>query len=135
MPWETGEPFVGFTKAAKPWLPVPDLHHALAVDHQERDTSSVLSHYRRMLAFRRGRKELTQGTIEFIGESDEVLAFVRRKSGRALLFVFNLTREVQRFNLLENMLPFAVASAPGFSGTLNDRAVELEPLTAYCAAI
>jgi alpha-glucosidase len=135
MPWETGEPFVGFTKAAKPWLPVPDLHHALAVDHQERDTSSVLSHYRRMLAFRRGRKELTQGTIEFIGESDEVLAFVRRKSGRALLFVFNLTREVQRFNLVENMLPFAVASAPGFSGTLNDRAVELEPLTAYCAAI
>lgn len=135
MPWEADQPFGGFTTAAKPWLPVPDIHCTLAVDHQEREPSSVLSHYRRMLAFRRGRKELTQGTIEFIGESDDVLAFVRRKSGRALIFVFNLTREPQRFNLPDNMLPFPVASAPGFGGVLNDRTVDLDPLTAYCAAV
>ncbi len=102
---------------------------------QERDPQSVLSHYRRVLAFRRSRKELTQGSIEFLGESDDVLAFVRRRGGRAMLFVFNLTREAQSFTLPGNMLPLPVPNAPGFSGTLSDNVVELEPLSAYCAAV
>ncbi len=135
MPWEADQAFAGFTEAEKPWLPVPELHRALAVDVQERDPQSVLSHYRRVLAFRRIRKELTQGTIEFLGESADVLAFVRRKGGRALLFVYNLTRQPQKFPLPGNMMPLPVAAAPGFSGTVVDHAVELEPLSAYCAAV
>ncbi len=95
----------------------------------------MLSHYRRALAFRRSRKELTQGTIEFLGESADVLAFVRRKGGRALLFVYNLTRQPQKFALPGNMMPLPVPAAPGFSGTVVDHAVELEPLSAYCAAV
>ncbi len=135
MPWEAEQPFAGFTEAEKPWLPVPELHRALAVDLQERDPQSVLSHYRRALAFRRSRKELTQGAIEFLGESDHVLAFVRRKGGRALLFVYNLTREKQVFALPANMMPLPVPKAPGFAGTLADNVVELDPLSAYCAAV
>jgi alpha-glucosidase len=135
MPWEAEQPFAGFTEAEKPWLPVPDLHRALAVDHQERDPQSVLSHYRRVLAFRRGRKELTQGSIEFIGESDDLLAFVRRRGGRAMLFVYNLTGEAQTFALPDNMMPLPVKGAPGFAGRLNGNVVELDRFSAYCAAI
>lgn len=135
MPWEADQPFAGFTEAEKPWLPVPDLHRALAVDLQERDPQSVLSHYRRALAFRRSRKELTQGTIEFLDESEHLLTFVRRKGGRAMLFIYNLTREKQLFSLPENLIPLPVPKAPGFSGVLSGNVVELEPLSAYCAAV
>jgi alpha-glucosidase len=135
MPWEADQPFAGFTTAEKPWLPVPELHRTLAVDQQERDPQSVLSHYRRVLAFRRSRKELTQGSIEFLGESEDVLAFVRRRGGRAMLFVYNLTRDAQSFSLPGNMLPLPVPQAPGFAGTLSGNIVELEPLSAYCAAV
>ena len=135
MPWEADEVAAGFTSSARPWLPVPDEHLPLAVDRQEGDPASVLSHYRRMLAFRRSRRELTQGMIEFIGDSDDVLAFVRRKGGKALLFVYNLSRAPQTFVLSDNMLPFPVPSAPGFTGHLSKGKVELEPLSAYCAAI
>ncbi len=135
MPWEADQAFAGFTTAEKPWLPVPELHRALAVDQQERDPQSVLSHYRRVLAFRRSRKELTQGSIEFLGDSDDVLAFVRRRGGRAMLFVYNLTREPQSFTLPGNMMPLPVQNAPGFAGTLSGNVVELEPLSAYCAAV
>lgn len=135
MPWEADEPAAGFTDAAKPWLPVPQAHLPLSFDRQEGDMGSVLSHYRRMLAFRRSRRELTQGTIEFLGNSDDILAFVRRKDGEALLFVYNLTREPQTFTLDDGMLPIPVSSAPGFSGHLSQGCVELAPLSAYCAAI
>lgn len=135
MPWEADQPFAGFTTAEKPWLPVPELHRALAVDQQERDPQSVLSQYRRVLAFRRSRKELTQGSIEFLGDSDDVLAFVRRRGGRAMLFVYNLTRVAQSFTLPGNMMPLPVPQAPGFAGTLSGNVVELEPLSAYCAAV
>lgn len=135
MPWEADQPFAGFTEAEKPWLPVPDLHRALAVDLQERDPQSVLSHYRRALAFRRSRKELTQGTIEFLDESEHLLTFVRRKGGRAMLFIYNLTREKQLFSLPGNVMPLPVPKAPGFSGVLSGNVVELEPLSAYCAAV
>ncbi|HZG28556.1 MAG TPA: alpha-amylase family glycosyl hydrolase [Ensifer sp.] len=135
MPWEADQPFAGFTEAEKPWLPVPDMHRALAVDLQERDPQSVLSHYRRALAFRRSRKELTQGTIEFLDESEHLLTFVRRKGGRAMLFIYNLTREKQLFSLPENLIPLPVPKAPGFSGVLSGNVVELEPLSAYCAAV
>lgn len=135
MPWEADQPFAGFTEAEKPWLPVPDLHRALAVDLQERDPQSVLSHYRRALAFRRSRKELTQGTIEFLDESEHLLTFVRRKGGRAMLFIYNLTREKQLFSLPGNVMPLPVPKAPGFSGVLSGNVVELEPLSAFCAAV
>ncbi len=52
------------------------------------------------------------------GDSDDVLAFVRRRGGRAMLFVYNLTRVAQSFALPGNLLPLPVPNAPGFAGTL-----------------
>ena len=82
------EPNAGFT-SGKPWLPIPEAHRLRAADVQEGDAASVLAHYRRALAFRRGHPALVAGAIEFLEAEDDVLAFVRSGEGEKLVCVFN----------------------------------------------
>jgi alpha-glucosidase len=88
MVWENGRPYGGFT-TAKPWLPVPAAHLDRAVDRQDGDPSSMIGHYRKMLAFRRSHPALVAGAIEFLDADDDVLAFVRTNDDDKLLCVFN----------------------------------------------
>ena len=46
-----------------PWLPVPDDHHALAVDAQEEDAEAVLHAFRRFLAWRGGQPAMVHGSL------------------------------------------------------------------------
>ena len=87
MPWEAGEPQAGFSTAARTWLPMPAEHAARAVDAQAADPDSVLHLYRRMLALRRGSRDLRHGRVRFLDAPEPVLAFVR---GEATLCAFNL---------------------------------------------
>lgn len=50
----------GFS-AAKPWLPVPDIHLNLAVEEQEKDPLSMLNFYRQLIAFRKKYPVLRHG--------------------------------------------------------------------------
>src|SRR3954470_2262872 len=64
MPWED-TPLAGFSSVA-PWLPVPDPHLALSVAAQERDATSALHGFRKLLAWRRRHPLLVTGDIEFL---------------------------------------------------------------------
>jgi alpha-glucosidase len=98
MVWTAEKPDAGFTEG-KPWLPVSKEHLRLAVDIQEKDGVSLLSHYRRMLAFRTGCPELVKGSIRFLGESEAVLAFERRFDGSTIVVAINMTGEEAAIDL------------------------------------
>jgi alpha-glucosidase len=91
LPWRAGVPHAGFTEAAQPWLPMPDEHHALAVDRQESDPTALLHVWRRMLAWRRARPELVHGDLVLRHAAEPVLAFERVLGSRRLLCAFNLS--------------------------------------------
>jgi alpha-glucosidase len=97
MPWESSER--GGFSSGQPWLPVPAQHRALSVASQERDPSSALHGFRRLLAWRRQQELLISGDIEFLAATDAVLAFRRFDAQGAILAAFNLSAEPARLAL------------------------------------
>ncbi len=89
MVWEASAPNGGFS-TAKPWLPVPAEHLALAVDRQAPMPGSVLSQYRRFIRFRHAHPALHHGAIAFLDAPDDVLAFIREAAEERILCLFNL---------------------------------------------
>src|SRR5262245_24506323 len=89
MPWDSSDR--GGFSSGEPWLPVPRQHLALSVAAQERDPSSALHGFRRLLAWRREQELLISGDIEFLASTDSVLAFRRFDERGALLAAFNLS--------------------------------------------
>ncbi len=129
MVWEGGATNGGFSPA-KPWLPVPDEHLAMAVDRQDGDDGSVHAHFRRFLAFRRSHAILVKGAVEFLEAEHETIAFVRRHEGRAMLCLFNLSQEQARFELGAGLKVTPVEGL-GFAGTATEGAVTLEGIDAF----
>jgi len=97
MPW-TAAADAGFS-AARPWLPVPDSHRALAVERQEADPGSVLHAFRAFMRWRRAQPALVHGDIAFLDAGEPVLAFVRQAGGQRLLAAFNLSGAPAAFAL------------------------------------
>jgi len=89
MPWLQRAANAGFS-TARPWLPVPAAHIALAVDAQERDGGSTLALTRRFIALRRRHPALRLGTLRLLEASDALLSFERCLGSERLLCVFNL---------------------------------------------
>jgi alpha-glucosidase len=89
MVWQKDAPNGGFS-TAKPWLPVPEAHLAMAVDTQQGDEKSLLEHYRRFLAFRRTNPVLAKGDIDFLAADNDVIVFVREFGNEQLICAFNL---------------------------------------------
>jgi len=88
MVWDAQAPHGGFTEGT-PWLPVKGPQWAQAVSGQ--GDGSVLEHYARVLAYRRGSEVLRRGGTEFVDVGEPVLAFHRVLGDRAVTCVFNLS--------------------------------------------
>ncbi|WP_191236846.1 alpha-amylase family glycosyl hydrolase [Cobetia marina] len=110
MPWQAGETHAGFSRVS-PWLPVPDFHHALAVDHQEHDPASLLNASRELLAFRRRHPALSRGEIHFHSLHEEVICFTRLSDGESLLIALNFS--AQALTLETAWRVEALEDAPG----------------------
>ena len=104
MAWDATAPNAGFS-TAKPWLPVPAEHLAMAVNVEGGDAASVLAHYRRLLAFRRAHPALRTGTIRFLDAPEDVLAFVRSGAGEAIVCLFNLGKRQARVSAPAALTP------------------------------
>jgi Glycosidases len=76
-----------------PWLPVKAPQAARAVSRQDADDSSVLAHYRHVLAFRKANPVLRTGRTTFLDLPDPVLGFVRESDDARLTCLFNLGPE------------------------------------------
>jgi alpha-glucosidase len=132
MPWEAERPHAGFS-TAKPWLPVPENHRAQAADTQGSD--SVLAHYRAMLAFRKAQRALVDGSIQFIGNDPEVLAFVREEGNERLLCLFNFGRHETLFQLPENMALAPLADIPGSDASFRGQVIKMGSLGTVVAVL
>lgn len=89
MPWTRSAPHAGFS-TARPWLPVPPDHAALAVDTQDHDPHSTLSMARRFIALRKRHPALRYGGMQLLETSAAVLSFERSFAAERILCVFNL---------------------------------------------
>jgi alpha-glucosidase len=97
IPWDAS-PLAGFS-TTQPWLPVPAQHLALSVAAQERDATSALHGFRRLLAWRRQHPLLISGDIEFLAATDAVLAFRRFDQAESMLVAFNLSHAPANISL------------------------------------
>jgi alpha-glucosidase len=129
MVWDSKAPNGGFS-TAKPWLPVPHEHLAMAVSAQSGDAKSILEHYRRMLAFRRSHPALVAGAIRFIDAPEDVLAFVRSGEGEEIACLFNLGHAAQRVEVAATLTRL---EGSGFTGRpdADQRSMTLAPGEAF----
>lgn len=130
MPWMSDAANGGFSRA-EPWLPVDQRHLRLAVDRQEKEPDSPLAFFRRMISLRKRSDALRLGDIEFLFQSDGVLAFVRRWKSAQALCVFNLGDSVQRWRCADTQ-GFARALDCGLESG-GDLPEALPPLSGYVA--
>ncbi|MBH0238836.1 beta-galactosidase BglA [Methylobrevis albus] len=133
MVWEGGVVNGGFSNG-KPWLPVPTEHLTKAVDQQVGDPASVLSHYRRFLAFRKAEATLVKGDITFYDTTHETIAFLRKAGNEAMLCVFNLSEDPVRFVLPED-LAIAPVDGLGFHSHVEENELVLEGIDALFARV
>jgi alpha-glucosidase len=127
MPWQQGAPFGGFS-TARPWLPLPAAHLALAVDRQAGDPDSVLSSSRRFLAWRRTQPALRVGSKRFLDAPAPILALVRAHAGEALLCAFNLGPAPASLVAPASVEPIA---EPGFTSAREGRTISLPGYGAF----
>ncbi|MDE2145311.1 MAG: alpha glucosidase [Burkholderiales bacterium] len=117
MPWDSQAADLGFgSGTGRPWLPLEPRHRALAVDRQLADPGSLLHHYRRLLAWRRGQPALLHGEMDLLPSHPQVLAFVRRQAGERVLCAFNLSERPCGYGLPEGLAVARVLDESGVQG-------------------
>lgn len=92
MVWDSGNGQAGFTEGS-PWLPISAEHMRIAVDVQEKDETSLLSHYKEMLHFRSQYLEFSKGNIRFLDCVEGVLLFERSLGAAVILVAINMSDE------------------------------------------
>ncbi|WP_040338756.1 glycoside hydrolase family 13 protein [Candidatus Blastococcus massiliensis] len=113
--WDAS-PHAGFT-SGEPWLAVNPDHVEWNAEAQREDPTSVLAHYRRLIALRHQLPVVALGDFTMLlPEHDDVYAFTRSLDGETLLVVCNVSR---RAHDLTSLLPQA-AGAELVLGNLAD---------------
>ena len=130
IPWANDNTYGGFSDV-KPWLPMALEHLPKSVSHQEHDPDSLLSFYRRMLAWRRARPALSKGSFELIEATDTLLSFTRGHDGASVFCAFNLGSEPACVALPPGR--WRHAEGTGFEGGVEAGAASLPPLQAVFA--
>ncbi len=135
MPWNGNAKNAGFSDAARPWLPVPEEHYALAADGQSEVRTSTLEHYSAVLQFRRAYPALRDGDVRFVEGNSDLLAFIREKDDQRLLFVFNLNDNKSEFILSGDCVDAQPVAMPGSDAALAEGVVSLQGYGCFCAQL
>ncbi len=91
MQWTAGAS-AGFTRGAKPWLPIPPSASTYNVETEAKDPNSIYNTYKTLLKLRKTNAALRDGTQRTILENDpNVFAFVRRSGSTAVVVALNLS--------------------------------------------
>lgn len=128
LPWTRTKGKAGFTRAAKPWLPVPDEHAALSVSAQDADDGSVLNFVRSLMKWRREEPLIRLGD-QFVYDNDvdvePVVAYDRFDDHRCLTFLANFSLEQRWFPIKDGDRLVKIA---GCTADLAKHGVDLPPL-------
>ncbi|XDA97293.1 alpha-glucosidase [Sulfitobacter sp. LCG007] len=90
MVWESSNQNAGFTDGF-PWLPVSHDQLNRSVAHQEDEPGSMLHHYRRAIAFRKGHPALVRGDDTGVYAFGNVLHFTRVHEAETIFCAFNMS--------------------------------------------
>ncbi len=134
IPWHAGAPHGGFTTADMPWLPVPDCHHAFAVDQHEEDGQALLHAVRRFLAWRRIHPALVRGSLRPLDCPEPIVGFTREAEGERILAVFNLADSPASLSI-GSFGTLHPEPGSGFKADINDGVARLAPHGALFATI
>ena len=88
MQWDAS-PSAGFTTGS-PWLPPDDDHVELNVESLERDSTSILHLYRRLIQVRRTSPALASGRLQLVTADQHLLSFQRVGENDRFLVLLNL---------------------------------------------
>ncbi len=94
MVWNGTQINGGFT-TAEPWLPIAPVHLEKSVAAQENDAASMLTHYRRMIDFRKRQKCLVKGELVELKVEGDLLSFIREYEGERMICIFNMGNKCQ----------------------------------------
>lgn len=130
LPWRDA-PLAGFTTGT-PWLPIPADHQSRAVAVQEAQPDSVLSAFRRFLAWRRTQPVLMHGAIQFLDSAEPVLLFERTLGEERLLLAFNLSSRPVRHPLPAGAWRAVEVPGPD-AGAIDGVDMVLPAHAVYCA--
>jgi alpha-glucosidase len=134
MQWDATA-HAGFT-TGKPWLWIPASAAARNVAVEERDPSSLLNFYRRLIALRRQSPALLDGTYTNLGEDPKVFAYQRRAPMQTLIVALNMSGEARTLSLSElspvsaSNLVVRLSSQPEAGGRVTDEGLRLAPFEA-----
>lgn len=148
MQWD-GASQASFTKAAKPWLPIPMSSMTVNVDAEQKDPQSLLKWYQELIALRRSRRAMHEGQQILLNhDADNALVWVRKHQGvtatsPAILVACNLSdkpitlhlkEDIKKLGLRGQFLRSLLRSDYGM-GPMNLDDVKLEPFGVYIGEI
>jgi oligo-1,6-glucosidase len=101
--WNAG-PHAGFS-TVKPWIRVNDTYTEINVEAQQKDPTSVLAFWKRMLKLRKQHADvLIQGNFEVQDyENLATFTYLKEKNGKKVLVVLNFTDEEQPVDVPETL--------------------------------
>jgi alpha-glucosidase len=105
-----------------------------AVDRQVTDPTSVLAHYKAMLAFRKAHPALIRGTIKTLDAPEGVLAFLREGEGDRLYCAFNMSEKPVTVPVPAGF-ELTASDAPGIDYEPQEGALSLAPFGAYIGVV
>jgi alpha-glucosidase len=97
MPWD-GSPSAGFT-SGRPWLPLGADYESVNVAALEKDGTSILRLYRKLIDLRRRRPTLVGGRMLSIRGEGGVLRYERRGDEDRILVLLNLSGDSVRMTV------------------------------------
>ncbi|MDI6026575.1 alpha glucosidase [Corticibacterium sp. UT-5YL-CI-8] len=134
MVWEANAPNAGFS-TGKPWLPVLPAQSRQSVNVQQTDPSSVLNHYRAVLAARKQHPALVTGSIDLFEVQDDILAFVRQTGDEKLLCLFNFSDRPADWIVPSGVSTGEPIAFPGAAGSAELGKVALPPLGIFLSRL
>ena len=97
MPWNNSLKG-GFTQG-NPWYKLPLDYQQRNVENQEKDSHSILNHYKQVIKIRRNLSALRRGKLRVIGDDPHILAYLRTDGETEALILLNMSGDRHQFNL------------------------------------
>jgi alpha-glucosidase len=101
MQWDAA-PNAGFSSPSTPdlWLPLAPDYRSMNVQIQLKDSKSVLSLYRQLLALRRNTPAINSGRYQSLEDlPDNIYGYLRETNGQQFIVVLNFSHQVSLLNL------------------------------------
>lgn len=96
--WTAG-PGAGFTTGT-PWIGVNPNHTTINVEAQSHDRTSVLAHYRRLIALRKEHPVIVHGDyMPYLEDDPQLFVFARDHAGKRLVVVANFSANPAAFDV------------------------------------